>query len=179
MKRRLLALIFGLTACGGGSGTTECVFLLGDVVETPDEGSGPMLDTSADTTIVTPVLPKTGEIPECSMEAEPLEGLVTAEMLWPPEALELEASREAIGVTLAYAQDSNDNSTAYAVYREVPDGDWVWAHPLSVDRSHTEMRGSLVGLKPGTAYEVRVAVRRAALRLQGRGGICMNFFATD
>lgn len=148
-----------LVACGGG-GPAECFCNFGqDAVGGGPDGTT-VSDTVSDTTAPPDgqVEPPTNEIPDCDAPAEDYEGLLTVEMLWSPEGLESVPTFESIGVTVSYSQDDNDNSDARMVYRELPTGPWQWAHPMQIDRAHTEFRGSLVGLTQNRQYEVRVAL---------------------
>jgi hypothetical protein len=89
--------------------------------------------------------------------------------------LELAATFECISVYSNFSDDDNSNNQTTVEYREA-DGSWKPAHPLVVDRRQeiydrwwfgrdgqegpnpfaNQWRGSIIGLEPGTEYEVRV-----------------------
>jgi hypothetical protein len=92
------------------------------------------------------------------------------------EGLKLTSTYECISVYLSFSGDSNENSQTRIEYRKEGESAWKLGHDLVVDRRQqvtggtkthfgtydnpycNQWRGSLVGLKPNTSYEVKVTL---------------------
>lgn len=61
-----------------------------------------------------------------------------------------------IGVYAPVAGDANKNATCVPYYRKKGAAEWREGHPLVGVHHDGEFRGSLVGLTPGTTYEIRM-----------------------
>lgn len=63
---------------------------------------------------------------------------------------------ECLSLTLPFTGDDNGNAACVPYYRVQGQADWRAGHPLWADRTRGQFRGSLVGLRPGTMYEVEL-----------------------
>lgn len=63
---------------------------------------------------------------------------------------------ECLSLKLPFRGDANGNATCTPRYRAAGEADWRTGHPLWADRDRGQFRGSLVGLRPGAAYEVEL-----------------------
>ncbi len=74
-----------------------------------------------------------------------------------PGTLELYATYECIGVRLAYTGDDDNNATAHIEWRRAGDVAWFTGVDMARIQNH-RWAGSVLWLKPGTAYEVRTVI---------------------
>jgi parallel beta-helix repeat protein len=74
--------------------------------------------------------------------------------------LSLRANFETVAVTLPYTGDDNRNNSARTFVRRGGENDWNEVHPLARAQLGSERRlaGVIIGLEPGTEYEVRTTV---------------------
>ncbi len=68
------------------------------------------------------------------------------------------ATFECIGVYADYSGDDNRNSVCAVQYRTASQSEWKAGHPLWSDYASSKYRGSIVGLMPGTRYDIRLEV---------------------
>ncbi len=67
-----------------------------------------------------------------------------------------------------YYNHAADDGSCGVRYRLAGTGEWREGHPLVYDARERQYRGSLVGLRPDTAYEVRLEVDKRVVDLQAR-----------
>ncbi|MCZ7644193.1 MAG: hypothetical protein M5U26_02750 [Planctomycetota bacterium] len=85
-----------------------------------------------------------------------------AEAPAPPNACRLLSAQavptfQSIGLYVRYEGDANDNAACAVAYRKKGAAAWRKALDLVPDRIDRQFRGSLLGLEPGTAYEVALS----------------------
>jgi hypothetical protein len=68
------------------------------------------------------------------------------------------AAADQLGVYFFYQGDDNDNSTCHIEYRKMGEIEWKATWRLHVDRALKQFHGSLGGLEPETAYEIRLNI---------------------
>jgi hypothetical protein len=105
--------------------------------------------------------------------ATPTLSLPPAESQTTLPAVTLTPTYESVGIVVQYTGDIDADNTASVEWREAGTSAWHHGHPLVVDRREAitmrgsvlslnpykdQYRGSLMGLKAGTEYEVRVTI---------------------
>jgi hypothetical protein len=68
------------------------------------------------------------------------------------------AAADQLGVYFFYQGDDNDNSTCHIDYRKMGEMEWRATWRLHADRALKQFHGSLGGLEPETAYEIRLNI---------------------
>jgi len=97
-----------------------------------------------------------------------LPGVVAAQTGTTPSNIGMAATFDSISVTAVFSGDSNANNSATIRFRPSGTSTWNDAYPPVVDRRTTianqanphvnQFRGSIVGLVPGSGYDVQVTV---------------------